>query len=161
MKSEPDVFGIDDLRRKGRERWDGVRNFMARNHMRAMALGDDVLIYHSNAKPSGVAGLARVCRTAYPDETAWDPAGKYHDPKATPANDRWSMVDVEYVETFPRFLALDELKRIRGLGEMILFRWSRLSVQPLTTAEFRIIVREGRKPPVVAKAPRRARRSAR
>jgi predicted RNA-binding protein with PUA-like domain len=147
MKTEPDVFGIDDLARKRVEKWDGVRSFQARNHMRAMKLDDRVLFYHSSADPPGVAGLARVCRTAYPDFTSWDPKSKYYDPKSSAENPRWSMVDVEFVEKFPRFLSLEELRGVKGLEDMLLLRRGmRLSVQPVTAAQFKIICQLARKP---------------
>lgn len=145
MKSEPDVFGIDDLARKKREHWDGVRNYQARNFMREMKVGDRVLFYHSNAKPPGVAGLAEVCKEAYPDHSAWDPRSKYHDPKSPEDAPRWYMVDVKYVETFPDVIALDTLKVTPGLEEMlVLRRGQRLSVQPVTSDEFEIVTRLGR-----------------
>ena len=145
MKTEPDVFSIDILQRKGVEHWDGVRNFQARNHMRAMKLGDRVLFYHSSCDPPGVAGLARVCREAYPDFTSWDPSSKYYDPRSTAENDRWSMVDVEFVEKFGRLVPLDELRRAKGLEDMILLRRGmRLSVQPVTRAQFERIWKLGR-----------------
>src|SRR5215510_10737446 len=100
MKTEPETFGIDDLARVVREPWTGVRNFMARNHMRAMTVGDDVLFYHSSAKPSGVAGLARVSRTGVVDETQFDPASPYFDEGATREAPRWDCVEVEFVEKF-------------------------------------------------------------
>jgi len=145
MKTEPDVFGIDDLARKRVEHWDGVRNFQARNHMKAMKLGDRVLFYHSSTDPPGVAGLARVCRNAYPDFTAWSPESKYYDPKSTPEAPRWYMVDVEFVEKFRRFIPLDELRRTAGIEDMVLLRRGmRLSVQPVTPRQFDIICQLGR-----------------
>ncbi len=144
MKTEPDVFGIADLARLGTSSWDGVRNYQARNFMQAMALGDRVLIYHSNAKPSGVAGLAEVCRTAHPDRSALDPASPYHDPKATPDKPIWQMVDVRFVETFARFIPLDELRADRRLAAMLLFSRSRLSVQPVDEPHAAAIVALGR-----------------
>lgn len=140
MKSEPDTFGIDDLKRKKREHWDGVRNFQARNNMMAMKPGDRVLFYHSNAKPPGVAGLAEVVREAYPDHTAQDPSSPYFDPKAGPDRPIWFMVDVGFVAAFPRLVPLDELRRTPGLESMaILQKGSRLSVTPVTDEEFAII----------------------
>ena len=137
MKSEPDAFGIDDLARKKREGWDGVRNYQARNNMRAMAVGDRVLFYHSNAAPPGVAGVAQVSRTAYPDPTQFDPDSKYFDPKATMANPRWEMVEVEFVEKLPRFVPLDVLKQDPELAGMVVTqKGSRLSVQPVAKAHF-------------------------
>ena len=145
MKTEPSVFGIDDLARKRVEHWDGVRNFQARNHIKAMQLGDRVLFYHSSCEPPGVAGLARVARTAYPDFTAWTPASKYYDPKSTPDSPRWFMVDVEFEEKFVRFVPLEELRRTRGLEDMLLLRRGmRLSVQPVTDRQFELICRLGR-----------------
>ena len=146
MKTEPDVFGIDKLAKKKVEHWDGVRNFQARNLMRAMKLNDRVLFYHSSCDPPGVAGLARVCRAAYPDFTSWNPRSKYYDPRSTPENDRWSMVNVEFVEKFVRFVPLDELRRTEGLEDMILLRRGmRLSVQPVTSGHFDIICALGRR----------------
>ena len=146
MKTEPDVFGIDDLRARGREPWNGVRNYQARNHMMAMAVGDRVLFYHSSCDPPGVAGLARVERTAYPDPTAFDRKSPYHDPKSAPGKPRWFMVDVEYVETFPTFVPLATLRETPGLEDMLLLRRGmRLSVQPVTRREFDAIVRLGRR----------------
>ncbi len=138
MKSEPDVFSIQDLERKGREPWDGVRNYQARNFMRDdMRPGDGVLFYHSNAKPPGVAGLARVCSEAYPDPTAWDPKSPYYDPRSTPERPVWVMVDVEHVRTFPRLITREELAAAPALASMmVLRRGMRLSIQPVTQREF-------------------------
>ena len=131
MKSEPDVYSIDDLKRDGSTCWEGVRNYQARNLLREMEVGDAVLFYHSNAKPPGVAGLARVARTAYPDHFSWEPAHKYYDPKSTADVPRWWMVDVEYVDTLPHLVALDQLKTEPALGDMVVTKRSRLSVQPV------------------------------
>ena len=131
VKSEPFVYSFDQLLLDGQTRWDGVRNYQARNFMRAMAVGDLVVIYHSNAEPSGIAGLAEVARTAYPDHTAWDAASPYHDPKDGPAIARWSMVDVRFVAEAKRFLPLDQLRAEPQLADMLLFSLSRLSVQPV------------------------------
>jgi predicted RNA-binding protein with PUA-like domain len=142
IKSEPDVFSIQDLARsKGRTTaWEGVRNYQARNFLRAMQRGDRALFYHSNATPSAVAGVVEVVRAAYPDATAWDPTSDYHDPKAGPDNPVWSLVDVRLVEVFPRELSLEELRGIEALAGMeLLRRGSRLSVQPVTAGEFRTI----------------------
>ena len=140
MKTEPEAFGIDTLKKQRVAPWDGVRNYQARNFMRAMAVGDQVLFYHSNAKPSGVAGLAEVAKTAYPDHTSWDSKSDHFDAGSTPENPRWSMVDVRYVRTFPRVLALDELRQIPALAGMLLFQRSRLSVQPVSPEHFAFIV---------------------
>ena len=145
MKSEPDCFSVDDLQAcpNGTDQWDGVRNYQARNLMREMEVGDAVLFYHSNAKPPGVAGLARVARTAYPDHFAWEEGHKYFDEKSSPEDPRWWLVDVEYVDTLPEFVSLDELKSAPGLEEMVVTKRSRLSVQPVRQAEYDIVVRMG------------------
>jgi len=141
MKSEPGVYSIDDLQRDGKTTWEGVRNYQARNFMRdQMQLGDQVLFYHSNAEPPGIAGLAQVCRTAFPDPTALDPTHTYYDPKATPSNPIWLMVELEFVAKFPRLIGLPELKAHPGLTDMLVIqRGSRLSVQPVAPEHFRLI----------------------
>jgi predicted RNA-binding protein with PUA-like domain len=145
MKSEPSVYSIDDLKRDGQTSWEGVRNFQARNFMRDdMRVGDRVLFYHSNADPAGVAGLARVARAAYPDPTARDPQSDYHDPRATDADPRWFMVDLEFDERFPALVSLDALRRAPGLEKMLVINKSRLSVQPVTDEEFEIVLTLGR-----------------
>ena len=145
MKSEPDVYSIDDLERDGKTFWEGVRNYQARNFMRdEMRPGDPVLFYHSNADPPGVAGVARVASAGYPDPAARDPRSDYFDPKASDADPRWFMVDVEFAEVFPRFVSLDDLRAAPGLEKMLVINKSRLSVQPVTPEEFAIVVRLGR-----------------
>ena len=142
IKSEPDVFSIHDLSKSKRKttHWEGVRNYQARNFLRAMKRGDRCLFYHSNAEPSAVAGVVEVVREAYPDPAAWDPKSDYHDPKASPDNPIWSMVDVALVEIFPREIPLEELRGVKSLAGMeLLRRGSRLSVHPVTAAEFRTI----------------------
>jgi predicted RNA-binding protein with PUA-like domain len=143
MKSEPDVYSIQDLARDGSTHWEGVRNYSARNNMRKMARGDLVLFYHSNAKPPGVVGIARVVKTAYPDPDQWHQGSKYYDPKSTKNNPRWSMVDVEFVEQFPQLVPLDRIKQTKGLEDMVLVKRSRLSVQPVTAEQFVIVQRLG------------------
>jgi predicted RNA-binding protein with PUA-like domain len=143
MKSEPNVYSIEDLERDGSTSWEGVRNYQARNLMREMEVGDSVLFYHSNAKPPGVAGLARVSREAYPDHFSWQPGHKYHDPKSSEEEPRWWMVDIEYVDTLPRFVPLDELKEAEGLEEMVVTKRSRLSVQPVRPEEYEVVLRLG------------------
>ena len=140
MKSEPDVFGIDDLAEKKTEGWNGVRNYQARNFMKSMAVGDQVLFYHSNADPSGVAGTAAVCRTAYPDPTQFDRASEYFERRATKDFPVWFQVELKFVSKFARFLSLDELRGMPELQEMDLFKRSRLSVQPVTPAQWKAIV---------------------
>lgn len=141
MKTEPDAFGIATLKKQRVAPWDGVRNYQARNFMRAMAVGDRVLFYHSNAKPTGVAGLAEVARAAYPDHTSWDSKSKYFDAASTPEKPRWSMVDVRFVAEFPRVVTLDEIKHIPELSDMILVQRSRLSVQPVEPQHYELIVK--------------------
>lgn len=138
MKSEPDVYSIDDLRRDGFSPWEGVRNYQARNFMRDnMRVGDYVLFYHSNAKPPGVAGVGRVSRESYPDFTATDPDSNYFDPKTDPENPRWMMVDVAFVAKFDELLPLQQLKDDPELSEMLVVqRGQRLSVQPVVQADF-------------------------
>jgi predicted RNA-binding protein with PUA-like domain len=136
MKSEPGSYSIDDLARDGRTMWDGVRNYRARNYMKEMKEGDLVLFYHSNADPPGVAGVAKVAREAYADPTQFDPKSKYHDPKAEEDAPRWWLVDVQFVEKLDAVVGLPEIKAEPSLAEMVLVNNSRLSVQPVTTAEF-------------------------
>ena len=151
MKSEPDVFSIDDLERRGRSEWEGVRNHQARNFMRdEMAVGDLVLIYHSNANPPGVAGVARVASEARPDHHAFDPDSPYYDANSDPDDPRWWMVDVEYVETLPEFVSLDTLKAVANAvgspldGLLVVRRGQRLSIQPVDKAHFAHILRLGK-----------------
>lgn len=134
MKSEPDVFGIDDLfaRPKKTEHWDGVRNYQARNMLRdEMQKGDQVFFYHSNCKEPGIVGIAEIVKAGYPDFTSWDPKSKYYDPKSLPDNPRWYMVDVKFKRKFKRTISLNELKEHQQLAEMpLLRRGNRLSVMP-------------------------------
>ncbi|WP_316358505.1 EVE domain-containing protein [Candidatus Neptunichlamydia sp. REUL1] len=145
IKSEPTTYSIDDLKRLKQDHWEGVRNYQARNFMRdEMRVGDLALFYHSNATPPGVVGVARVCREAHPDFFAWDPESKYFDPKSSPDNPRWMMVDVEFVEKFSRLIPLEELRGYPELEEMVLLqKGSRLSVQRATKAEFTFIRKLG------------------
>jgi len=143
FKSEPSDFSLQDLKDapEQTECWDGVRNYQARNLMRdEMKLGDRVLFYHSNLNPS-VVGTVTVVRESYPDHTSWDPDGKHFDPKSTPDNPRWFMVDVKFESEFPRPLPLAELRTLSGLEEMLLLRkGQRLSVQPVAPKEFQVIL---------------------
>jgi predicted RNA-binding protein with PUA-like domain len=149
MKSEPDQFGIADLARVKVEPWTGVRSYFARAHMRAMSVGDAVLFHHSNASPPGVAGLARVVRTGVVDETQFDPDSKYHDPKATRGNPIWDCVEVEYVATLLHFVAMDRMRAEPALSDMLLLKGMgmRLSVQPVTEAEYEAVVALGHTAP--------------
>lgn len=145
MKTEPDVFSIDDLKKNGKEPWDGVRNYQARNFMRdEMKLGDEVLIYHSNATPPGVAGTAVVSKEGFPDKTAFDKRSKYYDPKSDPENPRWINVEVKFKSKFKRLVPLQELKEEKSLqGMKILQKGNRLSITPLTKKEFEKILKMG------------------
>ena len=136
MKSEPEVYSIDDLARDGSTAWEGVRNFKARNNMRAMAVGDEVLFYHSSADPSAVAGIARVSRVAYPDPSQFDPKSDYHDPKSDREKPRWDLVDVEFVAKAKKPVSLQEIREDGALADMELVRYGRLSVQSVTKAQF-------------------------
>lgn len=143
MKSEPDVFGIDDLRRKGKKgaHWDGVRNYQARNFLRdEMKKGDLAFFYHSNATPPGIVGIMEISSAAYPDFTAFDPEDPHYDPKSSEDNPRWYMVDVVHRKTFAKPLSLQDLKQIPGLEAMlILRRGNRLSITPVSEREWQII----------------------
>jgi predicted RNA-binding protein with PUA-like domain len=142
IKSEPSVFSIHDLA-KAKDKttcWEGVRNYQARNFLRAMKKGDRCIFYHSNAEPPAAAGIVEVVREAYPDATAWDKKSTSFDAKASPDNPVWSMVDVKLVEIFPREVPLEELRGVKPLAGMeLLRRGSRLSITPVTAAEFRTI----------------------
>ncbi len=143
MKTEPDVFSLDDLRRGPNQctGWEGVRNYQARNFMRDdMHIGDIVLFYHSRVEPIGIVGLARVVKEAFPDTSAMDPASDYYDPKATQERNPWVAVGVQFVEAFPRTIGLAELRNTPGLEAMLVIRRGmRLSIQPVTADEFLVI----------------------
>jgi predicted RNA-binding protein with PUA-like domain len=143
VRSEPDVYSIDDLERDGATCWDGVRNYQARNTLRDdMKRGDGVLFYHSNAKPLAIVGVARISKEGYPDHTAWDPSTKYHDPKSDPQNPTWFMVDIEFVARFASPLCREQLVDEPELAGMALLqKASRLSVQPVTPAEWRHVLK--------------------
>ena len=142
VKSEPDAYSIDDLERDGTEPWDGIRNYQARNLMRdEMAVGDLVLFYHSNAKPPGVVGVAKVASESYPDPTQFDKKSKYHDPKSSKDDPRWMLVDIEFVEKVPTMVSLDDCKADPDLEGMVLTQRSRLSVQPVERKHFAHILK--------------------
>lgn len=144
MKSEPGSFSIDDLNRSTKKTtcWDGVRNYQARNYMREMVKGDQILFYHSSIEPAGIVGIAEVSRSAYPDHTALDPKDHHYDPKSTPENTIWEMVDIRLVRVFAVMITLDELRGVAGLESMELLRkGSRLSVQPVKPEEWKIILK--------------------
>lgn len=138
LKSEPDVFGYSDLERVGREPWNGVRNYQARNFLRQMAVGDPCLFYHSRSKAPGIAGVARVTRAAHTDDLQFDPASAYFDSRSDPSQPRWSMVEVEAVRAFPGVLTLDTIRTLVEWQDSPLTRkGSRLSVLPVTAEQFR------------------------
>jgi len=145
VKSEPETFSFNDLLAAPGQttHWDGVRNFAARNHLRAMKKGDRVLFYHSSAKPTAVVGVAEVAREAYPDPTALDKKDPHFDPKSKADDPTWFMVDIKGVEALKRPVTLDEIKKVKALANMALIRLGRLSVQPVTPEEFEIVTRLG------------------
>ena len=141
MKSEPDEFSIKDLQKIGEARWDGVRNYQARNFMRAMAAGDEFFFYHSSCPEPGIAGIGRIIKTAYPDPTALEPDSVYFDPKASAEKNAWSAIDVAHVQTFGKVLRLDYLKQQAALAEMPLVqKGSRLSVMPVTAEQWAAVL---------------------
>jgi predicted RNA-binding protein with PUA-like domain len=145
FKSEPDVFSIDDLAKAPKKTtyWEGVRNYQARNLLRDdIRKGDEVLYYHSRVAPMGVAGLARVSRSGYPDPEQFDAQSKYHDPKSDPDDPRWYCVDLTFVEKFDEVVPLSALKAERALSKMMVVqRGARLSIQPVTKREFETVRR--------------------
>ena len=142
MKTEPETYSIDNLRRDGRTCWEGVRNYQARNFMRDdMQVGDRVLFYHSNASPPGVAGLAEVCKAGYPDHYAWDPKSTYFDKRSRPEKPVWVMVDLRFIRAFDAVVSLAQLKANPELDAMLVVkRGMRLSVQPVEPKHFEEVV---------------------
>lgn len=141
MKSEPDEVSIDDAIREGAAPWFGVRNYQARNFMRdQMEVGDGVLFYHSSCAEPGIAGIAEVASTAYPDQTQFDAKSKYYDAKATPENPRWMLVDVKGVRK-TRLLSLTEMRTYPQLASMVVLqKGSRLSITPVTAEEWKAVL---------------------
>lgn len=141
MKSEPNAYSIDDLERDQVEPWDGIRNYEARNFMRdSMKPGDRALFYHSNVKPPVIVGQMEVCSEPYPDPTQFDPDSKYFDEKSSESSPRWQLIDVRYLETFPSPVTRDQLKKDALLSDMMMFRRNRLSITPVTEAEYRKVL---------------------
>jgi predicted RNA-binding protein with PUA-like domain len=140
MKSEPDVYGIEHLRKAAgkTDTWDGVRNYQVRNMMRDdMNKGDLAFFYHSNCTTPGIAGIMKITRKGYPDYTAFDPEEKYFDPKSDPDNPRWYMVDVRFVRKLKRVITLAELKEQSALAELPLVRrGNRLSIMPVSKQQW-------------------------
>lgn len=151
MKSEPDAFSIDDLQRVGTEPWNGVRNYQARNFMRdGMKIGDGILFYHSNTKVPGIVGTATVASAAYPDDTQFDPTSDYHDPKASREQPRWYLVDVAFERKLAQVIALDEIKQHSdelGEGFPLTAKGNRLSVFPVTSAQWKLLLALEKKKP--------------
>jgi predicted RNA-binding protein with PUA-like domain len=143
LKSEPDVYSLDDLKEEGTDCWDGVRNYQARNNLTAMKPGDVGFFYHSRTKPPHIAGLCKIAKEAYPDPTAFDPEEKYYDPKSDPEAPRWFCPVVSYMCHFPKPVSLKSIKAEEDLAEMVLVKNSRLSVQPVTPEEFRKVCEMG------------------
>ncbi len=146
IKSEPSSYSIDDLKKDGWTYWNGVRNFQARNFLRdSMKKGDLALFYHSNAEPSGVAGIAEIRKEGYPDFTAWDKKNVHFDPKSPESKPQWYMIDVAYREKFKHFVSLEILKASGELkGMLVIKRGMRLSVQPVEKKHFDAVARMGR-----------------
>ena len=141
MKSEPDVFSIDDLKKEKTDHWDGVRNYQARNFMKNMKKKDLVFFYHSNCTPPGIAGVMEVSKEAYPDFTSFDKKSKYYDPKSSEENPRWFMVDVKFKQKFKEIIPLDTLKEMKSLKDMSLVRkGNRLSIMPVSKKEWGAIM---------------------
>ena len=133
MKSEPDVYGIHHLEAEGTTLWDGIRNYQARNFMRAMAVGDLAFFYHSNTTPPGIVGLMEVIETGLVDPSQFDPASKYHDPRSTPEAPRWDCVRLRYRRTFPTLLSLETLRDSFEPEELgVVRRGNRLSILPVS-----------------------------
>jgi len=143
MKTEPSVFSFEDLRKRpcSTDHWEGVRNYQARNYMKdEMRKGDNVLFYHSNCEVPGVVGIAVISREAYPDFFSWDRTSRYYDPKSTPENPRWFMVDVTWERAFRHIVTLKDLKSEPKLKSMkVLQKGQRLSIMPVTKEEFDIV----------------------
>jgi predicted RNA-binding protein with PUA-like domain len=143
FKAEPHIYGIDHLAAAPNKtgRWDGIRNYQARNFLRdQVALNDEVFIYHSSCKNVGIVGTAKVVKTAYPDPTQFNLESDYYDPKSTPDNPRWVSVDIQLTNVFPRLIPLAEIKAQPQLENMVLVKQSRLSTQPVTLNEWEILL---------------------
>jgi predicted RNA-binding protein with PUA-like domain len=148
MKSEPSAYSIEDWERDGVTAWENIRNYTARNSLRDdVQVGDGVLFYHSSADPTGVAGAGTVARAGYPDGSAQRKGDDYFDPKASADNPIWYAVDIKFGERFKNVVTLDELKKTKGLEEMVVTtkKGQRLSVQPVTPGEFEIVMRIGKR----------------
>ena len=142
MKSEPDEFSIDDLQRVGTEPWTGIRNYQARNYMRdSMQVGDQILFYHSSCKVPAIVGIAEVASAPYADFSAFNASSRYFDPKSSPDNPRWQLVDIRFVSRLPKPVTLEQIKAHPQLTDMALINRSRLSIQPVTAQQWQQIHR--------------------
>ncbi|WP_308388120.1 EVE domain-containing protein [Acidithiobacillus sp. AMEEHan] len=141
MKTEPEAFSLDDLAKRGEEPWDGIRNYQARNFLRAMQVGDGILIYHSRVAVPGIVGLAEVRSPAHPDPTQFDPHCKYFDPKSSPDHPRWDLVDVGFRARFATVISLEELRQWPAFGDNPLVRkGNRLSILPVSEAQWAAVL---------------------
>ena len=141
VKSEPGEYSIDDLKKDKRTIWDGVRNYQARNFLKEMQKGDEVIFYHSVTDPVGIAGVAKISKEAAPDPTQFNKRSKYYDEKATKDNPRWFSPELRFVKKFKEVLPLSDLKEQKALKDMVLLRrGNRLSVMPVTEKEFKAIL---------------------
>lgn len=144
IKSEPNAFGLDDLKKKPKstDMWDGVRNYQARNFIKSMQPGDMTFFYHSNCETPGIVGIAEIVSSAYPDPTAFDPDSKYFDPKGSPESPRWFVVDVKYKQKFSDILSLKEIKSNPKIKTLPLIqKGCRLSVMPVTPQEWQYLIK--------------------
>ena len=148
MKSEPDVYSIETLKKENTTLWDGVRNYQARNFMRdSMSVGDLVLFYHSNTKPPGIAGLGQISKQSVTDPTQFKKSSPYFDPKSSKENPRWQCVEVAFKEIFPNYVSLPVIKESKALNEMLVAqKGQRLSIQPVEKKHFDKICKMGRAP---------------
>lgn len=144
LKSEPTSYSLDDLKRDGTTLWSGVRNYQARNFMKdGMRVGDRALFYHSSADPTAIVGICEIVSSAVPDETAMDPKDDHFDPKSTPENPIWYCVEVKYLKHLEEPITLEAARKMKGLEKMeLLRRGSRLSIQPVTEEEWKIVTGE-------------------
>jgi len=144
FKSEPSCFSIDDLMKKKQQtsHWDGVRNYQVRNFLRdKIKIGDQCFFYHSSCNPPGIVGIAEVVKNAYPDHTAWDIHSDHFDPKSTPENPRWYMVDIKFLKKFPHIITLESLRKHPNLKNMVVTKTgNRLSITPVTPDEWKTIL---------------------
>ena len=137
MKSEPDEFSIDDLQKRKKEPWTGVRNYQARNYMKAAKLNDVVLFYHSNCTEPGIVGIARVSKVAFTDPTQFDSKSDYYDAKSDQQNPRWSCIEVSFVEKFKQVVTLPQLRENKKLRNLLILRpGNRLSVTPVEMSDY-------------------------